>query len=62
MAGEGFLLGGVMVMGAGDKGVVYQFREKTLGEHAPLADVLKACREAVGVVDVPAAAAAAPSS
>ena len=40
--GEGRLLGGLYVMGAGDRGVVYQFEEPQPGVYAPKEDILRA--------------------
>lgn len=39
LKGEGRLLGGVMVVGKGDKGCVYVHREEVIGEFADLAEV-----------------------
>jgi len=44
--GEGTILGGVFVMGRGNQGVVYQFREEDFGVHAPLDDVISAAKKA----------------
>mmetsp|Transcript_25893 Transcript_25893/g.31421 ORF Transcript_25893/g.31421 Transcript_25893/m.31421 type:complete len:92 (-) Transcript_25893:570-845(-) len=44
--GEGLIMGGLMVVGAGNKGVVYQFKEGTFGEHAPLDEVIAAAKSA----------------
>jgi hypothetical protein len=32
--GEGRLLGGLLVIGAGDSGIVFEHREKVFGDHA----------------------------
>jgi hypothetical protein len=41
--GEGLKLGGVIVIGAEDQGVLYEFKEASIGEHAPIDDVYQAC-------------------
>lgn len=48
MDGEGRLLGGVYVVGPGDQGVVYEYREGEWGDHAPLHDILAAARTIKG--------------
>eukprot|EP01119_Soliformovum_irregulare_P014419 TRINITY_DN3945_c0_g1_i1.p1 TRINITY_DN3945_c0_g1~~TRINITY_DN3945_c0_g1_i1.p1 ORF type:complete len:192 (+),score=46.00 TRINITY_DN3945_c0_g1_i1:151-726(+) len=45
--GEGFLLGGLLVIGKGNSGVIYEHREKEWGNHAPLEDILEAARRAI---------------
>jgi len=45
LKGEGYILGGVLVMGKGDQGVIKDFREEVWGDHAPVEEVLKACKE-----------------
>lgn len=44
MEGEGRHLGGLLVMKAGDGGVVFQHNEAVFGDHADLADVLAAAK------------------
>lgn len=44
LKGEGRILGGVFVMGAGDQGILLQHREKEFGDHVDLEDVRKAIR------------------
>lgn len=48
MKGEGRLLGGVLVVGPEDRGVVWQCQERVWGDHAPVADVLQAARFMAG--------------
>eukprot|EP01101_Sappina_pedata_P013419 TRINITY_DN9684_c0_g1_i1.p1 TRINITY_DN9684_c0_g1~~TRINITY_DN9684_c0_g1_i1.p1 ORF type:complete len:215 (-),score=61.85 TRINITY_DN9684_c0_g1_i1:88-732(-) len=43
LEGEGRLLGGVLVVGAANQGILYQHREKVFGDHADLDDILAAC-------------------
>jgi|Transcript_41886 hypothetical protein len=45
--GEGLITGGLYVMRAGG-GMEYAFREDELGDHAPLEEVLAACKRAAG--------------
>ena len=40
--GEGRLLGGVYVMGSGDRGVVYRFEEPQPGVYAPIEEIMRA--------------------
>lgn len=42
--GEGQLMGGLLVMGAGDQGELFEYREKVFGDHANHDDVLAAVR------------------
>ena len=42
MDGEGRLMGGLFVIGAGDQGVLFEYREKEWGDHADLKDVVEA--------------------
>lgn len=48
LEGEGRLMGGLFVMGAGDQGVLFEYREKVWGDHADLKDVM----EAVGKIKI----------
>ncbi|KAG5176576.1 peroxiredoxin-like protein [Tribonema minus] len=50
--GEGRLLGGLLVVGKGDEGVLFEHREKAFGDHASMDDILAACRKAVGKAPV----------
>jgi len=45
MKGEGRLLGGLLVIGPGDQGVIFEHREQVWGDHANLDDVLAACEK-----------------
>jgi len=45
MEGEGKLLGGLLVVGPNDQGVLFVHREEVWGDHAKLEDVLEACRK-----------------
>jgi len=45
LKGEGTITGGLYVVGA-QGGVQYQFAEKEFGDHAPLEEVLAACKAA----------------
>ncbi|CAF98684.1 unnamed protein product, partial [Tetraodon nigroviridis] len=47
MNGEGFLLGGVFVIGAGDQGVLLEHREKEFGNKVDPAEVLEAAKRIV---------------
>ncbi|KAH9494920.1 Peroxiredoxin-like 2A [Bulinus truncatus] len=42
MQGEGRILGGVFVIGSGDKGILFEHREKEFGDYANLTEVLTA--------------------
>jgi len=42
--GEGRLLGGVLVIGPGTQGVIFDYREKEFGDHPDPQEVLKAAR------------------
>lgn len=55
LKGEGRLLGGVWVIGPGDQGILYEYREEIPGDHPPNEEVLAACLR----MNKPAAAAAA---
>ncbi|KAJ1658758.1 hypothetical protein IWQ61_002050 [Dispira simplex] len=46
--GEGRILGGLYVVKAGEGGVVYEYKEKIFGDHAPIEQVLEACQTATG--------------
>lgn len=52
MLGEGFILGGVFVIGAGDQGILLEHREKEFGDKVDNADVLEAVRKIVPVKEV----------
>ncbi|CAG8587379.1 5166_t:CDS:2 [Ambispora gerdemannii] len=43
MVGEGRILGGLLILNPGDQGVAFDYREKIMGDHAPLEHVLQAC-------------------
>jgi len=43
LEGEGRLLGGVLVIGSNDRGIVYEHREKVWGDHADFQEVLNVC-------------------
>lgn len=47
MNGEGFVLGGVFVFGAGDQGILLEHREKEFGNKVQAADVLEAVKKIV---------------
>uniref|UniRef100_A0A3P9LS01 Peroxiredoxin-like 2A n=1 Tax=Oryzias latipes TaxID=8090 RepID=A0A3P9LS01_ORYLA len=47
MNGEGFILGGVYVIGAGEQGIILEHREKQFGDKVDTADVLKAIQKIV---------------
>uniref|UniRef100_A0A3Q3N990 Peroxiredoxin-like 2A n=1 Tax=Mastacembelus armatus TaxID=205130 RepID=A0A3Q3N990_9TELE len=47
MNGEGFILGGVFVIGPGDQGILLEHREKEFGNKVDIADVLKAVKKIV---------------
>jgi len=42
LVGDGTLLGGVYVIGAGDQGVLFEHREGTFGDHANSTQVMEA--------------------
>lgn len=44
MNGEGFILGGVFVIGPGNQGILLEHREKEFGDKVDLADVLEAVK------------------
>ena len=41
-------LGGVLLVGKGEEGVLWSFQEVDFGDKAPLPSLLKACRQSVG--------------
>jgi len=43
--GEGRILGGLFVVGPGDQGILYEYREAVFGDHAPLEEVMAAAKE-----------------
>eukprot|EP00455_Lapot_gusevi_P027892 TRINITY_DN2963_c0_g3_i1.p1 TRINITY_DN2963_c0_g3~~TRINITY_DN2963_c0_g3_i1.p1 ORF type:complete len:224 (+),score=28.47 TRINITY_DN2963_c0_g3_i1:84-755(+) len=43
--GEGRYLGGLLVLGPNDQGIIFEHKEKTWGDHAYLEDVMNACRK-----------------
>uniref|UniRef100_A0A3Q0SZR4 Peroxiredoxin-like 2A n=1 Tax=Amphilophus citrinellus TaxID=61819 RepID=A0A3Q0SZR4_AMPCI len=47
MNGEGFILGGVFVIGPADQGILLEHREKEFGDKVDVADVLEAVRKIV---------------
>eukprot|EP00064_Thunnus_orientalis_P009891 superscaffoldBa00001283_g9917 len=47
MNGEGFILGGVFVIGPGDQGILLEHREKEFGNKVEIADVLEAVKKIV---------------
>lgn len=47
MNGEGFILGGVFVLGAGDQGILLEHHEKEFGNKVQIADVLEAVKKIV---------------
>lgn len=49
MNGEGFILGGVFVIGSGDQGILLEHREKEFGNKVDPADVLEAVKKIVPV-------------
>ncbi|GLD65065.1 redox-regulatory protein FAM213A-like isoform X1 [Lates japonicus] len=49
MNGEGFILGGVFVIGPGDQGILLEHREKEFGDKVDTADVLEAVKKIVPV-------------
>jgi len=44
LKGEGRYLGGVVLVGPGSQGVIYQYNEKVFGDHAPLEEVYAALK------------------
>ena len=40
--GDGTLLGGMLVVGPSDQGIVYQYQASEFGDHAPLSDIVTA--------------------
>ncbi|KAK7139922.1 hypothetical protein R3I94_012523 [Phoxinus phoxinus] len=48
MNGEGFILGGVFVIGSGEQGVLLEHREKEFGDKVSLESVLEAAKK-IGV-------------
>lgn len=49
MNGEGFILGGVFVIGAGDQGILLEHREKEFGHKVDIAEVLEAVQKIMPV-------------
>ncbi|CAL8256234.1 unnamed protein product [Lota lota] len=47
MIGEGFILGGVFVIGPGDQGILLEHREKEFGDKVNIADVLEAVKRII---------------
>jgi len=45
MKGEGRILGGLFVVGPGDQGVVFEYRESEFGDHASLDDIMAAVEQ-----------------
>ncbi|XP_056386936.1 peroxiredoxin-like 2A [Hyla sarda] len=45
LEGEGFILGGVFVIGSGNQGILLEHREKEYGDKANLMDVLEAAKK-----------------
>lgn len=45
MDGEGRLLGGLFVIGPGEQGILYEYRESEFGDHAPKEEVLAAIKK-----------------
>jgi len=45
LIGDGTLLGGVYVIGAGKQGVLYEHREGTFGDHCNTSDVMEAVKK-----------------
>lgn len=45
MNGEGFILGGVFVIGPGNQGILLEHREKEFGDKVDIADVLEAVKQ-----------------
>ncbi|CAG6017115.1 unnamed protein product [Menidia menidia] len=45
MNGEGFILGGVFVIGAGEQGILLEHQEKEFGDKVAIADVLEAVKK-----------------
>jgi hypothetical protein len=48
LEGEGRIFGGLLVVGKGDEGILFEFQEKTFGDQPALQDVLQACAKATG--------------
>ena len=42
MEGDGTLLGGTLVVGPRDQGILFQYQAKEFGDHAPLHDIATA--------------------
>ena len=47
LKGDGTLLGGVFVIAPGDKGIIFEHREKYWGDYANSSDVMKAVEKMV---------------
>lgn len=48
LSGDYSHLGGVLLVGKGDAGVLWSFQEVEFGDKAPIQSLLKACRQSVG--------------
>jgi len=53
MKGEGFILGGVIVVGPGDQGLIFEHLEKTVGDRVDVKDVMEAVEKIKPVVTAP---------
>ncbi|KAK9723028.1 hypothetical protein K7432_002236 [Basidiobolus ranarum] len=53
LKGEGRIYGGLYILGKGDKGVIYEYREKYLGDIAPMEEVLKICEQVATETEIP---------
>uniref|UniRef100_A0A8C5HW58 Peroxiredoxin-like 2A n=1 Tax=Gouania willdenowi TaxID=441366 RepID=A0A8C5HW58_GOUWI len=49
MNGEGFVLGGVFVIGAGEQGILLEHKEREFGNKVELSDVMEAAEKIVPV-------------
>ncbi|KAK9721285.1 hypothetical protein K7432_003549 [Basidiobolus ranarum] len=45
LQGEGRIYGGLYIVGKGEKGVVYEYKEKYLGDIASMEEVVKVCEQ-----------------
>ncbi|XP_023220306.1 redox-regulatory protein FAM213A-like isoform X2 [Centruroides sculpturatus] len=45
LKGDGSLLGGVFVLGKGNQGILYEYREKEFGDQANITEILSAAKE-----------------
>ena len=43
--GDGTLLGSTLVIGPGDRGILFEYRSAEFGDHADLEDVLEAAKQ-----------------